>query len=309
MNNFNVNIFSKATESKRPLILDGAMGSLLQQKGFESGGASWMTEVNEKRPDKIIEIHKQYIEAGADIITTNTFRTNPTAFDKSEAVNVSEYVKNAVKLAKESVGNSSIIIAGSNPPAEDCYQSERLINNEILELNHHNHIDLLMNNGVDFILNETFSHLDEIMIVCDYCSSKNIPYVICLYLTDELRLLSGETLEDTLDLIKEHNPLAIGLNCISSEHFEKAFKSLDVNYNWGFYLNCGFDEHHVNEIKCRISPKIYGDIVKKYLEYQPSFLGACCGSSPEHIKTIKSILDETSPDGSRRVPSELYKNL
>jgi S-methylmethionine-dependent homocysteine/selenocysteine methylase len=99
-------------------------------------------------------------------------------------------------------------------------------------------------------------------------------------------------LEDTLNFIKEHNPLAIGINCISLEHYEKAFKSLDVNINWGFYLNCGFDEHHVNEIKCRISPKIYVEIVKKYFEYQPSFIGACCGSSPEHIKAIKRILDE-----------------
>jgi len=289
-----MNIFSEARETKRPLILDGAMGSLLQQKGFESGGASWMTEVNEKHPEKIIEIHKQYIEAGADIITTNTFRTNPAAFDKSEAINVSEYVKNAVYLAKESVGNSSIIIAGSNPPAEDCYQSERLINNEILKLNHRNHIDLLINSGVDFILNETFSHLDEIMIVCYYCSSKSIPYIISLYLDEKLRLLSGETLKDAVNFIKEHNPLSIGINCISSEHFEKAFKYMDLNYNWGFYLNCGFDEHHVNEIKCRVSPKTYGKIVKKYLEYQPSFIGACCGSSPEHIKAIKRILDEES---------------
>ncbi len=294
MSNININIFSEAREAKRPLILDGAMGSLLQQKGFESGGASWMTDVNEKHPGKIIEIHKQYIEAGADLITTNTFRTNPAAFDAEEAKNISKYVENAVKLAKESVRNSSIVIAGSNPPAEDCYQSERLINNEILELNHHNHIDLLINNGVDFILNETFSHLDEIMLVCDYCSSKSIPYVISLYLTDELHLLSGETLEDTLNLIKEHNPLAIGINCISPEHFEKVFENMDVKYNWGFYLNCGFDEHNVNEIKCRVSPKMYGEIVKKYLEYKLSFIGACCGSTPEHIRTIKRILDEES---------------
>ncbi len=294
MSKFNMNIFSEVRETKRPLILDGAMGSLLQQKGFESGGASWMTEVNEKHPEIIIEIHKQFIEAGADIITTNTFRTNPAAFDKSEAKDVSEYVKNAVYLAKESVANSSVYIAGSNPPAEDCYQSGRLISNRILELNHHNHIDLLINSGVDFILNETFSHLDEIMIVCEYCSSKEIPYIISLYLSDDLRLLSGETLEDTLNIIREHNPLAIALNCISSEHFEKAFKYMHVNYNWGFYLNCGFDEHHVNEIKCRVSPKMYGEIVKKYLEYQPSFIGACCGSTPEHIRTIKRILDEES---------------
>ncbi len=291
MNNFNVNIFSEARKSGRPLILDGAMGSLLQQKGFESGGASWMTEINEKNPEKIIEIHKEYIVAGADIITTNTFRTNPAAFHASEVINISKYVENAVKLAIESVRNSSVVIAGSNPPAEECYQSERLISNKILEQNHHNHIDLLINSGVDFILNETFSHLDEIIIVCNYCSSENIPYTISLYLNDELRLLSGETLKDSLNLIKKHNPFAIGLNCISPEHFEKAFKSMDSNYNWGFYLNCGFDEHNVNEIKCRVAPKTYGEIVKKYLEYQPSFIGACCGSSPEHIKTIKRILD------------------
>jgi len=84
------------------------------------------------------------------------------------------------------------------------------------------------------------------------------------------------------------------INCISPEHFEKVFKNIDVKYNWGFYLNCGFDEHHVNGIKCRVTPKLYGEIVKKYLEYQPSFIGSCCGSSPEHIKTIKRILDETS---------------
>ena len=268
------------------------MGSLLQQKGFESSGASWMTEINEKYPEKIVQIHKEYIDTGADIITTNTFRTNPAAFSETENKNASEYVKNAVELAKESIENSSVIIAGSNPPAEDCYQSQRLINNSKLILNHYNHIELLKDSGVDFILNETFSHLDEIKLVCDYCSSKNIPYIISLYLNDELSLLSGETLEEVLILIKEHNPLAIGLNCITPEHFEKAFIKFDVKYNWGFYLNCGFDEHHVNDIECRVTPKAYGEILKKYLEYQPSFIGACCGSSPEHIKTIKSILDE-----------------
>ena len=295
MGRFNVNIFSEAREAKRPLILDGAMGSLLQQNGFETGGSSWMTEVNQKSPEKIIKIYNEYIDAGADIITTNTFRTNPAAFDERPAKNISEYVNNAVKLAKESVGNSSVIIAGSNPPAEDCYQSKRLLDNKTLEINHYNHIDLLIDSGVDFILNETFSHLDEIMLVCEYCSAKNVPYIISLYLNDEQRLLSGETLKETIILIKDHNPLAIGLNCISPEHFEKAFKKMDLKYNWGFYLNCGFNEHNVNDIRCRVSPNNYGDIVKNYIEYKPSLLGACCGSSPEHIKTIKGILDEMSP--------------
>src|SRR5210317_292251 len=135
MNKFNENIFTVAREAQRPLIFDGAMGSLLQQKGFKTSGSSWMTEVNEKHPDLIVDIHKEYIIAGADIITTNTFRTNPVAFDQPGKNAVAAYVRNAVKLARESVGNSSVLIAGSNPPAEDCYQSDRFIDNNTLQLN------------------------------------------------------------------------------------------------------------------------------------------------------------------------------
>jgi len=286
-----MNLFSESRKSGKPLILDGAMGSLLQQYGYKSEGASWMTLINEKYPSKIVEIHKKYIEAGADIITTNTFRTNPAVFDDTEAANISKYVKNAVNLAVEAVGNSPVLIAGSNPPAEDCYQTERIISNTELKLNHYKHIDLLIDNRVDFILNETFSHIDEIILVCKYCSSRGIPYIISLYLDNDLRLLSGECLEEALSSIQEHNPVSIGINCISPEHYAKVFNLIDLNYNWGFYLNCGFDEYNAEEIKCRVSPKKYGDIVKEYLKYQPSFIGACCGSSPEHIKALKTLLD------------------
>ncbi len=64
----------------------------------------------------------EYIEAGADIITTNTFRTNPASLFKAGISNAAEYVKEAVDLAKQAAIGKKVIIAGSNPPAEDCYQ-------------------------------------------------------------------------------------------------------------------------------------------------------------------------------------------
>ena len=73
------NIFTESKLKSKPLILDGAMGSLLQQKGFRSKDSAWMTYVNSESPETIISIHKNYIEAGADIITTNTFGTNPSS--------------------------------------------------------------------------------------------------------------------------------------------------------------------------------------------------------------------------------------
>ncbi|MEJ2616991.1 MAG: homocysteine S-methyltransferase family protein, partial [Ignavibacteriaceae bacterium] len=76
--NSNINPFSFAKRIGRPLILDGAMGSLLQQKAKKEPDI-WMSKVGLDNPELVYAIHEEYIEAGADIITTNTFRTNPAA--------------------------------------------------------------------------------------------------------------------------------------------------------------------------------------------------------------------------------------
>ncbi len=145
------------------------------------------------------------MSAGADIITTNTFRTNPAAFEGAGYPFDSKYVKEAVKIAKSAAENTKVIIAGSNPPAEDCYQKERNITYNQLEKNHFKHIELLMVNGVDFILNETQSHFDEIKIICTYCSRNNIPYIVSFYFDENLTIFSGEQInyvvEYTMDQI------------------------------------------------------------------------------------------------------------
>ncbi len=121
----NNNIFLEAKTKSKPLLLDGAIGSYLQQKGFETDDILWAMNINQSDPEAVIQIHKEYIEAGADIITTNTFRTNPSSFNKSGLSYNSSYVARAVRLAKETITGKNISIAGSNAPAEDCYQIER----------------------------------------------------------------------------------------------------------------------------------------------------------------------------------------
>ena len=285
------NPFQIAKEKKKPLILDGAMGSLLQQKGFKSAGSIWMTDVNQKSPETILSIHKEYIKAGADIITTNTFRTNPVAINGFSDFSVKNYVKNAVEIAINARNNNNVLIAGSNPPAEDCYQAERTINHKKLELNHINHIDLLIDNNIDFILNETQSHLDEIKIICSHCSINRIPYVLSIYVNSNLRILSGEKIEFISEFVWEHNPLAVGINCITPEVFNNAREHFNTEYNWGFYLNCGAGEPYDEDITCGISANDYAELVRNNLSKDPSFIGSCCGSSPEHTKMIKRVID------------------
>jgi methionine synthase I (cobalamin-dependent) len=286
-----INIFSLSKRMNRPLILDGAMGSLLQQKGVNPDQQLWMSVANITHSDLVTEIHNDYIKAGADIITTNTFNTNPTDTKKNKKYSSENLVNRAVKCAKNAVGKMPVLIAGSNAPAEDCYQVERTISKRELEQNHQRHIDLLMENGVHFILNETHSHFDEILIISNYCDRKNIPYAISLFFTDKLKLLSGEKLSEILGFLNDSNALAVGFNCILPSTMDKAKSKITFPENWGLYLNCGDGSFTDVDIKCGVSPEIYSNIIREYLNFSPSYIGSCCGSSPEHIKELKSILD------------------
>jgi len=233
-----------------------------------------------------------YVNAGADIITTNTFRTNPIAVNKyGKRLDIKKLIKNSVNLANEAVHGLPIFIAGSNPPAEDSYQSQRKISVKELKANHYKHIDLLMESGCHFILNETQNHFDEIKIICNYCSKNNIPYVLSIFFDENYKLYSGEDIGDVLKFIIDYSPLAIGINCIKQETFLKYFNRLNINYNWGFYLNCGKGDFCDDNIITGVTPNGYLSTIKKSLVKKPSFVGACCGSTPAHIKKIKEYFD------------------
>ena len=280
-------------ESKlsKPLLLDGAMGSYLQQKGLLTDDVLWTTNINHNNPDLVLQTHFEYINAGTDIISTNTFRTNPASLLKAGISTAAEYVKEAVVLAKQAAVGSKVLVAGSNPPAEDCYQSTRTVDSNQLEMNHKNHIDLLIDNGVDFVLNETQSHFDEIQIICEHCDRNSIPCVVSLYVLDTVKILSGESLDTILSFLRDQEIMAIGFNCISPSLFLKIIGSIQLPEKWGYYLNCG--SGHVTDkiINCGIQPDEYLKSVKKSLAYKPVFIGSCCGSSPSHTKKIREFLD------------------
>jgi homocysteine S-methyltransferase len=286
------NPFEKLKKTSKPLLLDGAIGSYLQQKGFETNDILWTTKINQTNPEEIIKIHREYIDAGADIITTNTFRTNPSFLYKTGINDLKFYVSGAVMLTKEASSNKNVLVAGSNAPAEDCYQIARTLSNKELQMNHSKHIDLLIDSGVDFVLNETQSHFDEIKIISDYCDKHEVAYVISLYLDESLHLLSGETVESTISFLKDTDVLALGINCISPKLFYTFVGSTKLPNKWGFYLNCGNGQPGDKVIECGIQPDEYLDTVKYSVQYKPSFIGSCCGSNPSHTKKIREYLDE-----------------
>lgn len=274
----------------RPLILDGAVGSLLQQNEMYIDENLWSSYINLKNPKAVRKIHEEYILAGCDIITTNTFRTNPAALNRSsKELDINILLKKSVSLARNIADKYNVLVAGSNPPAEDCYQAERTLNYYDLLDNHEKHIDLLYYNKADFILNETQSHFDEIEIICEYCYQNKIPFVISLFVTEDLKILSGDHILDVIKFIKKYNPLIICFNCISADILEKIIKSIKLDFNWGFYLNCGSGNYKDKNISCGIDEVKYAEIVKSYFTLKPKLVGACCGSNPKHIMQLKKL--------------------
>ncbi|MEG8947368.1 homocysteine S-methyltransferase family protein [Rosettibacter firmus] len=288
-----LNLLKLHNQLKRPLILDGAMGSLLIDKGVISHPLLWTALSNINNPDLVKNIHYEYIKSGAEIIITNTFRTNPYVINKSNMnINTNDIVKKAIEIAFESRGEKEIIIAGSNAPAEDCYQRERTISYKELEYNHKTHIDILWENNVDIIWNETQSHKDEIEIICNHCYKNKIPFVVSLFFDEDLKILSGEYLYDIVEYINSFEPAAIGFNCIKPSAFIKYIEKYSLPPRWGFYFNCGAGNYNDENIVCGISPENYVNIVKSLLDLKPIFVGTCCGSNPSHIKAIKDLFNE-----------------
>ena len=106
--------------------------------------------------------------------------------------------------------------------------------------------------------------------------------------------MSGEDLSETIKFIMDKNPLAVGFNCIIPSLFRKAIKNifpLIKDFNWGFYLNLGGGSYSDEIINCVIAPKEFSGLVKENLTRRPSFIGACCGSTPQHIKELREIIN------------------
>ncbi len=277
-----------------PLILDGAVGSLLQQRGITIDRILWSSYANVVAPLKVIKVHREYINAGADIITTNTFRTNPIAYNKS-SLNITneKFVEQSVSLALEAKkGSTKILIAGSNPPAEDSYQDFRKVSIKEIETNHMHHIDMLWENGVDFILNETQSHFDEIKIICEHCNNNNIPFILSLFATADGKILSGEPIDEVIKFVNAFNPIAIGVNCITPNIFNTIVGKISAVARYGFYLNCGSGNYTDAEIFEGVSPTDYIDAINIKYNTKPLFIGSCCGSTPAHTKAIKEFTIE-----------------
>ena len=278
-------------------ILDGAMGSELIKRGISLPNHIWSAEANTRHPKLVQKIHRQYVDAGADYIITNTFRTTPRAYQKTglnrnKACQMAEksFIQ-AIEHAKNAADSSTKIL-GSIAPLEDCYKPELFPGrdaalSEFAQMGH-----WMEETEVDILILETMNSMEE--TEAGLCALKNIdlPIWVSFVLKDESHLLSGDRLVDALNMLNSFQIKVVLLNCGPIVRTKKAVNNIVDNWDdiWGISPNLGIGEPSPDGCIIEYEPMgKYLSLVKYALNVGALVVGGCCGSSPEHIAEIKKL--------------------
>lgn len=279
------------------ILLDGATGSQLEARGVSTALPLWSTIALLSNEGKKIlrNIHTDYIQAGAEIITANTFRTNYRALEKesmgSRAKELTRAAANEVRFAyEESKMTAPIFIAGSVAPAEDCYSPELVPPDEELFDDHRRHIDNLYEAHVDILLIETMNTIREAAIALSYAKQTGLPVLVSFICKDPEHLLSGEPLEKAVEKCKTLKPDAIMINCVDVNLMERNLEALHslTKLPIGAYANV-LKKGHATEFD--VKPEDHAKYVKEWVErFQLKIVGGCCGTTPKHIQKLRELL-------------------
>ena len=273
------------------------MGTELMDRGLKMPLPLWSADTNITDPEVVKAVHQDYVNAGADIIGTNTFRTTTWTYRK---IGLSHKVSKdrartslmkAVDLARES---NPKILAASLTSIEDCYDSSLYPGRSITEDTYGENINWFLDAGVDVILFETMGHLDEIEIALE--TVKNLDHRIWLshIMKDKDHILSGNHINDVF-MIADKKVDSLMLNCNTIAKTNQTLELIKNNWsnNWGVYPNLGLSEPEPDgEIQEKVQETDFRKIISKYLSMNPKIIGSCCGSSPIHIEMIKEISDK-----------------
>lgn len=296
-----------AINDRHFLILDGAMGTMLEQNDYTTSPPLWTASANLDSPDLVFDIHKAYLNAGTDIISTNTFRTARYAFKKvSREEEANPATRKAIEVAKSSIvkADRQIYLAGSLAPLEDCFRPDIIPADDILFEEHTAQCSLLISEGVDFILAETLGSMREASVIAEICSNRDYPFMISLRPTGNSTMQDETPLTDCISRLSKFNPLAILLNCNSPENASRDFQILTEVYPGitGIYTNA--PGHYLSQTEWDYPDNAGSRFcvhASRWYEEGAKIIGGCCGTQPSMIRELyqyrQNIGNEISKEG------------
>jgi len=287
--------FKELLQQREIAFIDGGMGSLLASRGCDTSGVS-----NLKNPEAVIEIHREYSEAGADILITNTFTMNRINIESTGLdIDVEEVNQAGVSLARRAAGTEKLVFGDVGPTGQllepyGTYTEEQFYNNYAEQA------EILAGEGVDGLIIETFTDLREAECAIKACKDKtSLPLVLSLaYTTTQKggRTIMGSSVEEAAALAEKYGAAAVGANCGDLD--PEGMAVITTLYRQATSLpliiqpNAGKPKLVGAETTYDMEPGEYAQGALECMENGASILGGCCGTTPAHLQAVvKTICD------------------
>lgn len=299
---------------KRILIIDGAMGTMLQAANLtpeDFGGEEYdgcNEYLNITRPDVLDRIHREYLEAGADIICTNTFGGTPIVLDDYDLGDQAHEINfRAAQIAKKCAEDFSTpewprFVAGAMGPTTKTLSVTGGATFDGLTQDFYVQAKALIEGGCDLLLMETSQDMLNVKAGTLGIkrafeeTGKEIPVMISGTIEPMGTTLAGQSIESFYISIEHIKPLSVGLNCATGPEFMtdhlRSLSDLATGYV-SCYPNAGLpdEEGHYHESPESLSKKLEGFADKGWL----NVVGGCCGTTPAHIRAIREVVDGKTP--------------
>ncbi len=294
--------FLKLLEERDWLLADGATGTNYFKKGLGSGDPPELWNVD--HPDRVRELHREFIDAGADIVLTNTFGGNHYRLMLHNAqARVHELNKAAAENARAEAEASGreIIVAGSMGPTGEIFEPVGTLSIEDARKAFAEQAQGLKDGGADVLWIETISGKEELQAAAEGAASVGLPVVCTMSFDTNGCTMMGITPQGFAGLAADlsHPPSAIGANCGTgaSELVATVLGITEANPEAIVVAkaNCGVPEFVDGEIRYSGTPDLMMDYVRLARNAGARIIGGCCGTTPDHLRAMRTALEAHVP--------------
>ena len=280
--------FRQLLKEDRYIFFDGGMGTMLQAKGMKIGAIPEL--LNLENPDRIIDIHKMYINAGADVIYANTFGANAYKL-KATGKSVSEIISAAIKNAREACkGTDTLVALDIGPIGQLLEPTGTLKFEEAYEIYKE---QLIAGKDADLVVFETQTDLYELKAaVLAAKENTDLPIVCTMTFEKNHRTFTGCGITNMAYTLDGLGVDAMGVNCsLGPEDLYDVIDELAQCTDTPIVVkpNAGLPDPVTNEYN--VSPKEFAGQLTKFSDYGVKILGGCCGTTPEYIKEVTNLFN------------------
>ncbi len=285
------------------MLIDGATGTELDSRGVDLALPLWSARALLDAPEVVEQIHIDYLNAGCDAITTNTFRTHQRSLEKGGLGDrAEELTKLAVDIAKSARDKArpEALVMGCVSPLEDCYHPELSPSADECRTEHGRMMTTLLDAGVDYLMIETVNTRHEAQAAAETAhrlagGKWMINFCMKTYGPPGV-LLHGPPMVDVLPLLTE--AYAVGVNCMSPETITPQVQLLRTllpeKVRISAYGNIGYlDDGGEWQDRSVCSEEQYADHVQMWIDAGVSIIGGCCGTSPKVMRAVANRLGKT----------------